>query len=47
MDPRPFHNGYGINTVIGVPKPAYRAFEILHQVRACCGLALTERTTCN
>ena len=32
MDPRPFHNGYGMNTVIGVPKPAYRAFEIMHQV---------------
>jgi len=26
----PFHQGFGINTIINVPKPAYRAFELLH-----------------
>jgi len=32
MDARPFHNGFGMNTVINVPKPAYRMFEILHNI---------------
>lgn len=32
MDPNPFHNGYGLNTNVGVPKPSYRAFEQLHQL---------------
>ena len=26
----PFHDGYGLLTVQGVPKPAYRAFQLLH-----------------
>jgi xylan 1,4-beta-xylosidase len=26
----PFHGGFGLMTVHGVPKPAYRAFELLH-----------------
>lgn len=31
MDAAPFHDGFGLNTVVGVPKPAYRAFQILHE----------------
>jgi len=27
----PFHSGYGMKTVNNVPKPSWRAFEILHQ----------------
>jgi len=27
----PFHEGYGLQIIYGVPKPAYRAFELLHQ----------------
>lgn len=30
FDSTPFHDGYGLLTVQGVPKPAYRAFQILH-----------------
>lgn len=29
---RPFHGGFGLLTLHGIPKPAYRAFELLHQV---------------
>ena len=29
--PTPFHSGYGLITVNGVPKPACRAFELLHR----------------
>jgi xylan 1,4-beta-xylosidase len=29
---RPFHGGFGLLTLHGVAKPAYRAFELLHQV---------------
>tara|TARA_B110000208_G_C11762750_1_gene427527 strand:+ start:70 stop:1821 length:1752 start_codon:yes stop_codon:yes gene_type:complete len=29
--PTPFHSGYGLITVNGIPKPAYRAFELLHR----------------
>jgi len=32
QDPRPFHDGFGLNTVVGVPKPAYRAFQMLHEI---------------
>jgi xylan 1,4-beta-xylosidase len=28
--PGPFHGGFGLMTVHGTPKPAYRAFELLH-----------------
>ena len=28
-DSTPFHNGYGIQTIYGIPKPVYRAFEML------------------
>lgn len=28
----PFHGGFGLVTVYGVPKPSYRAFEILHRL---------------
>ena len=27
---RPFHGGFGLLTLHGIPKPAYRAFELLH-----------------
>jgi xylan 1,4-beta-xylosidase len=27
---RPFHGGFGLMTLHGVPKPSYRAFELLH-----------------
>jgi len=29
---KPFHGGFGLLTIHGVPKPAYRAFELLHQL---------------
>lgn len=29
---RPFHGGFGLLNLHGVPKPAYRAFELLHGV---------------
>ena len=29
---RPFHGGFGLLTLHGVAKPAYRAFELLHRV---------------
>ena len=29
MDSQPWHNGYGIMTVNGIPKPVYRMFEML------------------
>ncbi len=29
---RPFHGGFGLLTIDGVPKPAYRAFELLHRL---------------
>ena len=28
----PFHGGFGLLTIHGVPKPSYRAFELLHQL---------------
>jgi xylan 1,4-beta-xylosidase len=28
----PFHGGFGLLTLHGIPKPAYRAFELLHQL---------------
>jgi xylan 1,4-beta-xylosidase len=28
----PFHGGFGLLTVHGIPKPTYRAFELLHQL---------------
>ena len=29
---RPFHGGFGLLTIDGVPKPAYRAYELLHRL---------------
>ena len=29
MDSQPWHNGYGIMTIYGIPKPVYRMFEML------------------
>jgi xylan 1,4-beta-xylosidase len=29
---KPFHGGFGLMTIHGVPKPAYRAFELLHRL---------------
>jgi xylan 1,4-beta-xylosidase len=29
---RPFHGGFGLLTLHGIPKPSYRAFELLHQL---------------
>jgi xylan 1,4-beta-xylosidase len=29
---KPFHGGFGLLTIHGVPKPAYRAYEILHRL---------------
>lgn len=31
---RPFHGGFGLLNLYGIPKPAYRAFELLHQAGA-------------
>jgi xylan 1,4-beta-xylosidase len=28
----PFHGGFGLLTIYGIPKPAYRAFELLHRL---------------
>jgi len=28
----PFHGGFGLQNIYGVPKPAYRAFELLHRL---------------
>lgn len=28
----PFHGGFGLQTIHGIPKPTYRVFELLHQV---------------
>src|SRR5262249_53314777 len=28
----PFHGGFGLLTLHGIPKPTYRAFELLHQL---------------
>lgn len=28
----PFHGGFGLLTLYGVPKPSYRAFEVLHRI---------------
>jgi xylan 1,4-beta-xylosidase len=30
--PKPFHGGFGLLTLHGIPKPAYRVFELLHQM---------------
>jgi len=30
--PGEFHGGFGLQTVHGIPKPTYRAFELLHQL---------------
>ncbi len=29
---KPFHGGFGLLTIHGIPKPAYRAFELLHRL---------------
>jgi xylan 1,4-beta-xylosidase len=29
---RPFHGGFGLMNIYGIPKPAYRAFELLHRL---------------
>jgi xylan 1,4-beta-xylosidase len=29
---KPFHGGFGLMNIYGVPKPAYRAYEILHRL---------------
>jgi xylan 1,4-beta-xylosidase len=29
---KPFHGGFGLLTLHGIPKPSYRAFELLHQL---------------
>ena len=29
---RPFHGGFGLLTLHGIPKPTYRAFQLLHQL---------------
>lgn len=29
---RPFHGGFGLLNLYGIPKPAYRAFELLHRL---------------
>src|SRR5204862_464451 len=29
LSPVPFHGGFGLLTIHGIPKPAYRAFELL------------------
>ncbi|HSL54284.1 MAG TPA: hypothetical protein VK868_07805, partial [Pyrinomonadaceae bacterium] len=31
---KPFHGGFGLLTLHGIPKPGYRAFELLHQLGA-------------
>jgi xylan 1,4-beta-xylosidase len=28
----PFHGGFGLQTIYGIPKPAYRAYELLHRL---------------
>jgi xylan 1,4-beta-xylosidase len=28
----PFHGGFGLMNIYGIPKPAYRAFELLHKI---------------
>ncbi len=28
----PFHDGFGLLTVDGIPKPAYRAFQLFHRL---------------
>jgi len=28
----PFHGGFGLTNIYGIPKPAYRAFELLHRL---------------
>ncbi|KAH3743385.1 glycoside hydrolase family protein [Pelomyxa schiedti] len=30
LDSVPFHQGFGVQTIYGIPKPAYRAFQLLH-----------------
>ena len=30
FDHQPFHDGFGLITIHGIPKPAFRAFELLH-----------------
>jgi xylan 1,4-beta-xylosidase len=32
LESLPFHGGFGLFTLHGIPKPTYRAFELLHQV---------------
>src|SRR5439155_17541913 len=32
----PFHGGFGLLNLYGIPKPAYRAFEILHRLGSEC-----------
>lgn len=29
---KPFHGGFGLMTIHGIPKPSYRAFELLHRL---------------
>ena len=31
LDPTPFHNGWGLVNWQGVPKPSFRAFQMLHE----------------
>jgi len=31
FDATPFHGGYGLQNIYGIPKPAFRAFELLHE----------------
>lgn len=30
FDSTPFHQGFGVQTIYNIPKPAYRAFQLLH-----------------
>ena len=32
FDHEPFHDGFGLITINGIPKPAFRAFELLHML---------------
>jgi xylan 1,4-beta-xylosidase len=32
FDSKPFHGGFGLMNIYGIPKPAYRAYELLHRL---------------
>ena len=32
LDSTPFHDGYGMLTVGGIPKPVFRAFQLMHRL---------------